>query len=164
MNVAASVEIEAEPIAVDPRPCELCGLTIDRHDVVDDGDGPQHYCPEPDELTLDELERRAELVCQIEVAARVREIELADPRDCWKHTGEAPPTAAFRNGDSQVHQMLHLTPAPIRPRSSPPRSVVDAFWHLCRLGDPDHLARWLAEHPRDGEFLQKLFEAKHADA
>jgi hypothetical protein len=54
---------ELELLEIDPRPCQLCGLTIDRHDMVDDGDGPVFFCPDidPDDMTLIELERRAEL-------------------------------------------------------------------------------------------------------
>ena len=36
--------IEPEPIEIDPRPCQLCGLTVDRHIMVDDGDGPIFFC------------------------------------------------------------------------------------------------------------------------
>jgi len=42
-------------------------------------------------MTLAELERRAELTREIEIAAMVRQMELDDPRDRWKHTGEPPP-------------------------------------------------------------------------
>jgi hypothetical protein len=71
MNIAASAEIEPEPISIDPRPCELCGLTIDEHECVDDGEGPEFYCYPDDNL--------------------VKQWELADPRDAWRQTGELPP-------------------------------------------------------------------------
>jgi hypothetical protein len=35
---------EPRPIEIDPRPCQLCGLTIDRHEMVDDGEGPEFFC------------------------------------------------------------------------------------------------------------------------
>jgi hypothetical protein len=68
-----------EPIEIDQRPCELCGLKIDRHDMVDDGEGPEFFCADlsPDEMTLLELERRAELRRQEDIA----EILAAMP-DC----------------------------------------------------------------------------------
>src|SRR6266404_1018749 len=74
------VSVEPSPLELDPRPCGLCGLTIDRHDAVDDGDGPLFYCPDlsPDELTLPELERRAELRRQEEVAAIIARWEAQD--------------------------------------------------------------------------------------
>jgi hypothetical protein len=28
MNIATAVEIEADPIEIDPRPCSRCGLTV----------------------------------------------------------------------------------------------------------------------------------------
>jgi hypothetical protein len=145
--------IEPDPIEVDPRPCQLCGLTIDRHEIVDDGEGPEHYCPEPDELTLDELERRAELVRQIEVSAIVRSMELNDERDCWRHTGEPPPDA-FRNGD------FPGTPAPIRQHYRTPQSTIDAFWFVVGLCNPERLKSWLGDRPKDAPFLLKLLEGK----
>jgi hypothetical protein len=77
----------------------------------------------------------------------VRQWELADPRDRWKHTGEPPPKAS----------------AP--PRSSPrthstPDSVIDAFFYVARQGDRHRLARWLADHPADKAELFKLWKAK----
>jgi hypothetical protein len=71
MNMAASAEIQPTPIEIDPRPCELCGRTVDQHECFDDGEGPEFLCyPEGDLVT---------------------QWELADPRDRWKHTGEPPP-------------------------------------------------------------------------
>jgi hypothetical protein len=71
MNMAASAEIQSTPIEIDPRPCELCGRTVDQHECFDDGEGPEFFCyPEGDLVT---------------------QWELADPRDRWKHTGEPPP-------------------------------------------------------------------------
>jgi hypothetical protein len=39
-----AISPELDPIEIDPRPCELCGLTIDRHEMVDDGEGPVFFC------------------------------------------------------------------------------------------------------------------------
>src|SRR5207248_7342383 len=74
------VSVEPSPLELDPRPCELCGLTIDRHEMVDDGEGPIFYCPDlpPDEMTLDELERRAELIRQIEIAEIMARMDAMD--------------------------------------------------------------------------------------
>jgi hypothetical protein len=149
-------QIEPSPIEIDPRPCGLCGRTIDQHDMVDKGEGPEFFCvdPQPDDLTLDELERRAELVRQIEVAAIVRRWELNDPRDRWRHTGDAPPKNT--SGEEEYF-----------PRKQPyrtPQSTIDAFWYVAGLDDSNYLTAWLAQHPRDVEILQKLWEAKHARA
>ena len=144
---ALPCRIESNPIDIDPRPCELCGLTIDRHEMVDDGEGPEFYCPEPDKLTLDELQRRADLIRQIEIAAIVRGMELNDARDAWRYTGEAPPPISAAAPGPRSHYRT-------------PQATVEAFWFVVRLDDPDYLARWLAQHPADGSHLFKLWKAK----
>jgi hypothetical protein len=128
------------PIEIDPRACGLCGLTIDRHRMVDDGEGPEFFCQDVpvDELTLDELERRAELRRQEEIAAMVRDWERMD-------AAEASPKR----------------PPPMREYRTP-QSTIDAFWYVASLDDPEHLSRWLDDHPRDVPTLQKLWEMKHA--
>jgi hypothetical protein len=158
MNIAVSpAALAPAPIEVDPRPCTLCGLTVDRHVTFDDGERSEFFCPDPAILTLDELERRAELVRQIEVAAIVREMELDDPRDRWHHTGDKAPSAEVRSGPRRPA-------APVVKSYRTPQATIDAFWHVTRLDDPEYLKRWLAQHPRDVTCLQKLWEAKHAIA
>lgn len=143
---------EPDPLEIDPRPCGECGLEIDRHRRVDTPEGPEFLCVDlsPDEMTLPELERRAELIRQIEVAAMVERMERADPRDAWKHTGEPAPPPEVRN-----------TPAPEGARQSnrPAQSTVDAFLHLARY-DRGRLAAWLANHPDVRGELFKLWESK----
>jgi hypothetical protein len=126
----------ALPIEIDPRPCELCGRTVDQHEMVDDGEGPEFFCyPDNDIVTC---------------------WELADPRDSWRRTGETPPAASVRNSDITAR-------SEIRPRPyQPPQSTVDAFLYVASLDDPDYLARWLDQHPRDEKFLCKLWKAKNA--
>src|SRR4030081_3485577 len=104
------------PIEIDPRPCERCGLKIERHQMVDEGEGPEFFCLDVpvDELTLDELERRAELRRQEEIAAIVRDWEMDEPRDRWRHTGEPRPAP-------------HPPPAPPREPYAPPQATLDAF-------------------------------------
>jgi hypothetical protein len=128
--------IEA-PIEIDPRPCVLCGLTVDRHEVIDDGDGPIFYCADlsPDEMTLPELERRAELRRQEEVAAILARMDAMDG------PAEIPPSREAE---------------PYRPA----RSTVDAFWFVVGLGDPDRFKAWLADRPKDAPFLLELLEGK----
>jgi hypothetical protein len=122
-------------LGLDPRPCELCGLTIDRHDMVDDGDGPVHFCPDlsPDEMTLPELERRAVLRRQEEIAAILARMDAMEgPSD------PAPPRA----------------PEPYRP----PASTIDAFWYVASLREPERLKAWLLDRPQDAPTLLKLME------
>jgi hypothetical protein len=138
-SASISPDRESDLLAIDPRPCQMCGLTIDRHEMVDDGEGPVFFCADlsPDEMTLQELERRAELVRQIEIAAILAAME-------WPAFVPPPPRQA----------------EPYRP----PQSTIEAFWYVAGLDDADYLKRWLAQHPRDVETLQKLWEAKHAGA
>ena len=99
--------------------------------------------PEFDEP--DELDEACEREIMLRIADLVREWELADPRDRWRHTGEHRPPVV----------------RPERPRApsyTPPRSTVDAFWHVVRLNDPDYLTRWLASHPADAPELFKLWK------
>jgi hypothetical protein len=137
MNVAAFAEIQPPPIEIDPRPCELCGRTIDQHECFDDGEGPEFVCyPEGD---------------------LVQEWELADPRDRWKHTGEPPPPDAVRNAD--IPSGLE----PIRQHYRTPQATVDAFRFLVAHGDLRRLKTWLADRPKDAPFLVVLLE-RQADA
>jgi hypothetical protein len=128
--------IEA-PIEIDPRPCVLCGLTLDRHEMVDDGEGPIFYCPDllPDEMTLPELERRAELRRQEEVAAILARMDAMDG------PAEIPPPRE---------------PDPYRPA----QSTIDAFWFVVGFGNPDRFKAWLADRPKDAPFLLELLEGK----
>jgi hypothetical protein len=122
---------EPSPLEIEPRPCEWCGLTIDCHVMVDDGDGPEFFCPEIEPYA-------ANLVVLW---------EMQDCRDVWRHTGEAPPKAS-------------PAPAPIRQHYRTPAGTVAAFWHVVSLCDPEHLKAWLADHPRDRPYLLKLLESK----
>jgi hypothetical protein len=143
------------PIAIDPRACEWCGLLIDRHLLVDNGDGPEFFCLDlcPDEMTLPELERRAELRFEEEVVAMVERMERADSRDRWRHTAEPPPPDSVRNGPSI--QAPPREPAPYRPA----RSTGDEFAYLVATGDVGRLTAWLADHPKDAPLLLALLES-----
>jgi hypothetical protein len=123
-----AVSPELDPIEIDLRPCGLCDCTIDQHRMVDDGEGPIFYCPEFD---VDD-----------DAADIVRRLELTDPRDRWKHTGEAPPKTSTA------------------PKASPPQSTIDAFWYVVSLNDLEYLKAWLANHPADAPTLLELLESK----
>jgi hypothetical protein len=134
MNFATPVMLEPRPIEIDARPCELCGLAIDRHEMVDHGEGPEHYCLDLNELTLDELERRAEMVREIEVAAIFARLEAMD--DPSKRLAPRSVSEAYR----------------------PARSTVDAFRYLVTAGDVDRLKAWLSDRPKDAPHLLSLLE------
>jgi hypothetical protein len=133
-------QIELDPIRLDPRPCGLCGLTIDRHEQVDTPEGPEFLCIDfaPDEMTLDELERRAALRRQEDIAAILARMEAMDDRS------------------KRVTAPLRADPAPYRPA----QSTIDAFWFVVGLDDPGRLKAWFANHPRDVPALLKLLENK----
>ena len=136
MNVALA-PINPDLLEIDPRPCERCGHTIDQHECVETGEGPEFFCfPDDDTVTC---------------------WELADPRDAWRHTGEPPAPASVRNSD--------ITAASTRPDYyRTPQSTADAFFYVVSLDDPARLAGWLADHPRDERYLQKIWEQKCSTA
>ena len=125
---------ELDPIEIEPRPCVLCGLKIDRHERDDTPEGPLFFCPDlsPDEMTLPELERRAELRRQEEVAAI-----LAAMPDC-------PPIVP------------RSEPEPNRPA----QSTVEAFRFVVAAGgDIGRIKAWLADRPKDAPYLLALLES-----
>jgi hypothetical protein len=98
--------------------------------------------PGPDQ---DELEAACEQEIMLRTADMVRQWELADPRDRWRHTDGPRPTS-------------HPEP-PAREPYSVPQSTIDAFRYVLRRGDPDYLAAWLADHPLDAPALFKIWKA-----
>jgi hypothetical protein len=135
MNAPVAI-VEPPPIEIDPRPCDLCGCTIDRHHRVDTDEGPEFFCIDwyPDELTLPELERRAELQRQEEVAAIMARLEAMD--------------------DPSKRLAPSAGPEPHRPA----KSTVDAFRYLTTTGDVEKLRRWLGDRPEDAPHLLALLE------
>jgi hypothetical protein len=87
----------------------------------------------------------------LRAADLVRQWERADPRDAWRHTGEASPPLA----PTQV-----IRPAPYQT----PQSTIDAFWYVVSNKDADGVADWLADHPRDETYLKKILERKCSTA
>jgi hypothetical protein len=131
-----------EPIEIDPRSCEHCGLTIDQHFRVDTFEGPEYFC------------QPIEVLMHLHTAQQVRQWEMDDPRDRWRHTGEKAPSIAARNSD------IGAKHAPPRPYVTP-EATVNAFLYVARNHDAAYLARWLEQHPQDIATLTKLWEAKN---
>ena len=101
------IEHDHDPLEIDSRPCEHCGLLLDDHFTIDGPEGPEHFC-QPLDVAL-----------QLR-ALRLQEIwERADSRDRWRHTGEAPPEVGIP------------TTAVKQPYRTPP-SVIDAFKYVVR--------------------------------
>jgi hypothetical protein len=103
------------------------------------------------EAAPDELNEASEQEIMLRTANLVRQWELDDPRDAWRHTGEHPPRA------------IESAPTAAQPYRTP-ESVIQGFWHVVRLDDAERLARWLDQRPRDEKFLCKLWKAKNAAA
>jgi hypothetical protein len=133
MSIAADL-LEPNPIEIDPRPCDLCGRTIDQHERLATPEGPEFFCFPDDDI----------VTCW----------ELADPRDAWRHTGEPPPPASVRNSD------IDAKPASTAKPYRTPAATQQAFWYVVRLADPGRLAVWLDDHPKDESFLLNLLECK----
>jgi hypothetical protein len=102
-------QIELDPIEIDPRPCGECGCTIDQHRRVDTPEGPEFFCVDPDEMTLDELERRAELIRQVEVAeimARIFAFAVDDQPSNGPPADEPPP---YRTAASTIDAFKYVS-------------------------------------------------------
>jgi hypothetical protein len=138
MNAIIPDCFELNPLEIDPRPCELCGLTIDRHEQVDTAEGPEFFCADlsPDEMTLDELERRAELRRQEEAAAIFARLEAMDDP-----SKRLPPRAE--------PEAYH-----------PAQSTVAAVQYLTAAGDVGRIREWLADRPKDAPHLLALLEGQ----
>jgi hypothetical protein len=111
------IEREPDPIEI-ARPCELCGCTIE---------------------DLEEL-------IYLRAADLIAEWERADPRDCWRHTGEQP------------LRLVEPAPAVAQPYRTP-QSVIDAFLYVA-THEPAKLKAWLARHPDDVTTLHRIWKAK----
>jgi hypothetical protein len=99
---------------------------------------------EVEEAARDAAEEQAAWEFDNEHAARlVRQWELADPRDRWRHTGELPPAPEPER-----------PPVSSRPRI--PQSTLDAFALVLGTGDRNYLAEWLRDHP---EITPEMLEA-----
>jgi hypothetical protein len=127
------VTSEFDPLKIDPRPCELCGRTIDQHECIDHGEGPEFYCHPDDDI--------------------VQRWELADPRDRWHHTGETPPAAGVRNSD------IGGNPENATRSYRPAASTIAAFRLVVAAGDLRRLKVWLADRPKDAPLLLDLLES-----
>jgi hypothetical protein len=97
------------------------------------------------DLAEPDLAEELEIEIALRTADLVRQFELADNRDRWRHTGEPNPIIRHEQ--------------PRRERYTLPQSTIDAFWHVERNENSDYLARWLADHPADAPALYKIWKA-----
>lgn len=126
---------EPPPIDIDPRACDLCGQTIDKHIRIDTPEGPEFEC-DPAEL---EIQAAA-------TAARLR-MELSDPRDrdlarleIGMAGGTEPPAPAGLADYGLTDGVQDFEPAPVVVQ--PLALVAPAAWR----GVPLQPMRWLALH------------------
>ncbi len=124
-----------DSVSIDSRPEEQFSALLD-----DDDETCEILSPE-------EIAEEIERLIYLRACDLVEQWELADSRDRWRHTGEAPPKASD-------------IPAAKPPPYYPAQSSVDAFWFVVAQCDPDRLKRWLHDHPEDAPFLLKLLEGK----
>jgi hypothetical protein len=96
-----------------------------------------------DLLPDDEAFERKIFLCTAEL---VQQWEMADPRDRWRHTGEAPPKVSAPPKRSEPYR--------------PAESTVAAFWCVVSLNDPEYLKAWLARHPDDVASLREMLDGK----
>jgi hypothetical protein len=99
-----------------------------------------------EKVNPDDIAEEIERLIYLGASAAVEQLELADPRDRWRHTGEQQPRI----------EPAHSAPRPYHT----PRSTVDAFWYVVSLADPARLAAWLDDHSQDAPFLLRLMEGK----
>ena len=116
---------------------------------------------EPDPIEIEFCERCSsvfedlEEVIYLRAADMVAQLELADPRDAWRHTGDQAPPTSVRNSD------ISAKPANAPPPYRTPQATIDAFLFVARNHDAAYLARWLDDHPKDIATLTKLWETKN---
>lgn len=114
-------------------------------DIMGEAIAMAHLAPEPDADALAGLDEALEIEIALRTAETVRDWELSDARDRWRHTGERRPI--IRTGQ------------PRREPYASPASTIAAFWHVQRNESPGYLARWLANHPADAPALYRLWKA-----
>jgi hypothetical protein len=151
-----TLHIDPDPLEIDSRPCELCGLTIDRHHMVDRGDGPEFYCLESSAL-----------------AARLLAGQFAD-------TNGKPFALGFNTGieyalkQIAAHDDIAILGGMIEPADAPPvaptdpepppyrtpQATVDAFKFMVATEDSARVRDWLAARPKDAAFLIALLKSQ----
>lgn len=100
-----------------------------------------------DEGGPDELAEAYEAEIMLRAAEMVRDWELADPRDSWRHTGGPRPA-------------VQPSPPPRRAAYAPPQATCAAFFYVVALDDIKRLESWLDDHRRDAPILLKMLKAK----
>jgi hypothetical protein len=87
------------------------------------------------------------------------EIEAAEEEAAWNYDNGYAARIIARWEAEDANRRSEPS-APQKREYRLPQSTIDAFWHVVRLDDPDHLARWLAQHPADAPHLHEIWGRK----
>src|SRR6266436_8569316 len=123
MNSPSPAVIEPDPIEIES---ETSGDSVAEYSATE-RIGQDGLCG----CAIEDLET----LIYLRAAELVEQWERADPRDCWRHTGERPPRIAEPTRRQELYR--------------PADSTVSAFWYVVGLNDLEYLKAWLANHPAD---------------
>ncbi len=114
-----------------------------------------------------ELEHQSRMLAEMAACGFLAKQDAVDVA----HTaalGAFGPRMVHRHGADTIQEIIAAgfeleppKPQPVKPRPyRTPQSTVDAFWYVVRNESPARLKCWLAEHPDDSGYLERLWEAK----
>jgi hypothetical protein len=165
MNAQATIiepiALDPAPIEIDPRPCGRCGLAVDRHVMVDDGDGPEFFCAESDEWLHERLiasKSHSSTVDRVYVRGWNAAIDFA--LEQLQIACDEPPQWFADSIMSHCDDAPSIAPEPAK-RYRTPQATIDAFKYLARQGDAAHLKAWLNDRRQDAPYLLSLLERDH---
>ncbi len=166
MNIAVTpADFDPAPIEIDPRLCRICGLKIDRHVMVDEGEGPEFFCAESDEWLHEKLlasKSHPSSSDRVYVRVYVRgwnaAIDFA--LEQMRIACDEPPQWFAESVKPQCDDAPPIAPEPTR-RYRTPQATIDAFKYLARQGDAARLRAWLDHRRQDAPYLLSLLERDH---
>jgi hypothetical protein len=168
MNAHTPIPVDAA--AIEARFAELCDNrallyiegVLDLHEAVDECHGYAVLSGLSERIGQDETQHIMAVAfaandflpdieqVNFEISDLVRRWSIADARDRWRYTGEAPPRVVEQQPRPPPHCTLEVTEK--------------AFWYVV-LNERDKLESWLARHdPRDVQHLLKLWKAKRCSS
>jgi len=135
-------------LEIDPRECDLCGLSMVHHRMIDHGEGPEFFCLES-----------AETVGRW--AARKYASTNGKPFALGFNAGlEFAIRDLVRQEAAGMIEAPPIVPDRDPPRYRTPQATIDAFKYVVATGDLPRLRDWLASRPKDAAFLLALLESQ----
>lgn len=137
-------------LEIDPRECDLCGLSMVHHRMIDGGEGPEHLCLESAPLAKRLVARKyastngKPFALGVNIGIDLALKELIQEEIAATDPAEVPIAPADRD------------PPPYRT----PQATIDAFKYVVATGDLPRLRDWLASRPKDAAFLLALLESQ----